>query len=176
MIKRIRSKEADFLGLSQDILKRGKSIRFQARGWSMRPFIQDGDFITVSPAENSSLKTGDVVFYSTTGNRLIVHRIIRKHKKNDRTTILVKGDASFDSPERITGQHVLGKVTAIERNGRKVSLDTKSNQIKGLFFAGISPFNRGIYSIGSIVKRVGRRLIGGILEKRQNPEPSHTEE
>lgn len=176
MRKCIHSKEADFIGLTQDILKKGKSIRFQARGWSMRPFIQDGDFITVSPAENSSLKTGDVVFYSITSNKVIVHRIVRKHKKNGRITILAKGDASFSPPEKIDIQNALGKVTAIERNGRKVSLDTKSNQIKGLLFAGISPLNKGIYPVGSLFKRVGQRLFGGILEKRQNHEPYHPEE
>ena len=148
------------LKLSRDILEKGKSIRFQAKGWSMRPFIRDGDFIVVSPVKSSSIRKGDVVFYSNAENKIIVHRIIRKYKKNDRITVFIKGDASFSSPEKMDIQNVLGKVIAIERNGRKKRLDTKLYQIIGLFFAVISPFSRWIYPIGSIMKQSGRRILG----------------
>ena len=126
----------------------------------MRPLIRDGDFIVVSPIENSSINTGDVVFYSTTGNKVIVHRLIRKYKQKGRMTVLIKGDASFSSPEKMDIQNVLGKVIAIERNGRKKRLDTKLHQIIGLFFAVISPFSRWIYPIGSIMKQSARRILG----------------
>jgi signal peptidase I len=148
------------LELSRDILEKGKSVRFQAKGWSMRPFIRDGDFIVVSPIENSSIKTGDVVFYLTTENKVIVHRVIKKYKKKGRMTVLIKGDASFGPPEKMDIQNVLGKVIAIERNGRKKRLDTKLYQIKSLLFAGISPFSQWIYPIGSVVKHSGRMLMG----------------
>ena len=148
------------LKLSRDMLEKGKSIRFQAKGWSMHPFIRDGDFIVVSPVKSSSIRKGDIVFYSNAENKIIVHRIIRKYKQKGRMTVLVKGDASFSSPEKMDIQNVLGKVIAIERNGRKKRLDTKLHQIIGLFFAVISPFSRWIYPIGSIVKHSGRRLLG----------------
>jgi len=148
------------LKLSRDILKKGKSIRFQAKGWSMRPFIRDGDFIVVSPVKNSSIRKGDVVFYFNAENKIIVHRIIRKYKKNDRITVLIKADASFGSPEKVDIQNVLGKAIAIEKNGREKRLDRKLYQIIGLFFAVISPFSRWIYSIGSIMKQGGRRILG----------------
>lgn len=160
MRRSINSTGADFLELSRDILEKGKSVRFQAKGWSMRPLIRDGDFIIVSPIENSSIKTGDVVFYSATGNKVIVHRLIRKYKQKGKITVLIKGDASFSSPEKIDIQNVLGKVIAIERNGQKKRLDTKLHQIIGLLLSGISPFSHWIYSIGSVVKHSGRRLLG----------------
>ena len=154
-------RDADLLELSKDIFRKGKSIRFQAKGWSMRPFIRDGDFIVVSPIENSSIKTGDVVFCITTENKVIVHRVIKKYKKDkdNRITMLIKGDATFSSPEKVEMQDVLGKVVAVERNGQKKRLDTKFYQIKGLLFAGISPFSQWIYSIGSVVKHSGRRML-----------------
>ena len=148
------------LKLSRDILEKGKSIRFQAKGWSMRPFIRDGDFIVVSPVKSSSIRKGDVVFYSNAENKIIVHRIVRKYKKNDRITVLIKADASFGSPEKVDIQNVLGKAIAIERNGREKRLDRKLYQIIGLFFAVISPFSRWIYPIGSIMKQSGRRILG----------------
>jgi len=159
---------SDLLNLSRNLLGKGTSIRFQAKGFSMRPFIQDGDFITVSPVENSSVRIGDVVFYSTAENNTIVHRIIKKYKKNGRMTLVIKGDASFGSPEKVDMQNVLGKVVAIERNGRGEKLDTKLHRIIGLFFAGISPFSRWVYPIGSRVKHKGRRLLGIILRSHQS--------
>jgi signal peptidase I len=122
------------LKLSKDTLEKGKSIRFQAKGWSMRPFIRDGDFIVVSPVKSSSIRKGDV---------------------------LIKADASFGfPPEKVDIQNVLGKAIAIERNGREKRLDRKLYQIIGLFFAMISPFSRWIYPIGSILKQSGRRILG----------------
>jgi signal peptidase I len=150
------------LKVSRDILKKGKSVRFQAKGWSMRPFIQDGDFIVVSPIENSFVKIGDVVFYSTTENKIIVHRVIRRYKKNGRMAILIKGDATFGLPDKVDSQNVLGKVVAIERNGHKRNLDTRFYQILNLLFAGISPLSRWLYQLGRIAKRRGCRLLGGI--------------
>jgi len=148
-------KDADLLELSKDIFRRGKSIRFQARGWSMRPFIRDGDFMVVSPIENSSIKTGDVVFCITTENKVIVHRVIKKYKKDKdkRIIMFIKGDATFSSPEKVEMQNVLGKVVAVEKNGRKKRLDTKFYQIKGLLFAGISPFSQWTYPFLSKIKK-----------------------
>jgi len=155
VIKNIYAGEADLLELSKDIFKKGKSIRFQAKGWSMRPFIRDGDIIVVSPIENSSIKTGDVVFYLTTENKVMVHRVIKKYKKdkNNRSTMFIKGDATFSSPEKVEMQNVLGKVVAVERNGRKKRLDTKFYQIKGVLFAGISPFSQWTYPFLSKIKK-----------------------
>jgi signal peptidase I len=148
------------LKLSRDMLEKGKSIRFQAKGWSMRPFIRDGDFIVVSPVKSSSIRKGDIVFYSNAENEIIVHRIIRKYKKNDRITVLIKGDASFGPPEKVDIQKVLGKAKAIERNGREKRLDRKLYQLISLFFAVISPFSRWIYPVGNKMKQSGRKIIG----------------
>ncbi len=148
-------RDADLLELSKDIFKKGNSVRFQAKGWSMRPFIRDRDFIVVSPIENSSIKTGDVVFHLATENKIMVHRVIRKYKKDkdNRIIMLIKGDATFSSPEKVEIHNVLGKVTTVERNGRKKRLDTKLYRIKGLLFAGISPFSQWTYPFLSKIKR-----------------------
>jgi len=153
--KTVNIRNTDLLELSKDIFGKGKSIRFQAKGWSMRPFVRDGDFIVVSPIENYSIKTGDVVFYLTPENKVIVHRVIKKYKKDkdNRITIFIKGDATFSSPEKVEMQNVLGKVIAVERNGRKKRLDTKFYKIKGLLFARISPFSQWTYPFLSKIKK-----------------------
>jgi signal peptidase I len=153
--KIVHLRDVDLLELSKDIFRKGKSIRFQAKGWSMRPFIRDGDFIAVGPVENSSIKKGDVVFYLTAENKALVHRVIKKYKKDkdNGITMFIKGDATFSPPEKIDMQNVLGKVVAVERNGRKKRLDTKLYQLKGLLFAVISPYSQWTYPLLSKIKR-----------------------
>jgi signal peptidase I len=131
----------------------------------MRPFIQDGDLITVSPLRDSTIRVGDVVLYKTADDRVIVHRVIRKTIKGSGTVFFIKGDAAFGPPEKIGMKNILGGVTTIERNGRERKLDTKLYRIIGLLFAGLSPFSRWIYPIGSRLKHIVRRLLRIILAK-----------
>jgi len=141
-----------------------KRIRcFKVLGGTRRRYARIGDIIVASVKEaepRKAVKKGDVVFYSTDENKAIVHRIIKKYKNNGTTTFLIKGDASFGLPERVDIRNILGKVTAIERKGWKKRLDTKFYRVIGLLFAGISPFSRWTYLIGSRVKHSGRRLLG----------------
>lgn len=152
-------RDVDLLELSRALLEDGKSVRFQAKGRSMHPFIQDGDIITVSPVENSSINIGDVVLYSPAEDTLIVHRVINKYTEDNNLTMLIKGDASFGSPESVNSQRVLGKIVSIERNGRERKLDTSLYRIIGLFLAAISPFRRWTCSIGGKAKYRGHRLL-----------------
>ena len=164
-----KCKRADFVELSEGIIDTGACLRFRAGGGSMHPFIRNGDFLVIRPIENSSVKIGDVALYFTAENKVIVHRVIKKYKKDGRMTLAIKGDASFGSPEKVDIQNVLGRVVAIERNGREIRLDTRPYRIIGLFFAVISPFSQWTYPIGRRVKQGGRMVLGGLLEKLQSP-------
>lgn len=161
-------KNFELLKLSRDLLARSTSIRFQAKGWSMRPFIRDGDLITVSPPWNSPVRVGDVVLYKNTDERVIVHRVIRKTKTEGGLVFFIKGDATLGQPEEVHTKSVLGRVSAIDRNGQEKRLDTKLHRTIGLIFARLYAFSHWIYPIGSIVKHGGRRLRGNILEKLQS--------
>ena len=146
--------DIEFLSrISKELLDEGKAVRFQVKGWSMRPFIQDEDFITVAPARNSKMKIGDIVYYFTPEKKPRVHRVVKVCKKRGQVTYLIKGDAVFSSAERVEAGSVLGKVTAVERKGRTKRLDTASSRIKSLLLAAMSPFNRWAYSLGSLVKQ-----------------------
>lgn len=105
----------------------------------MHPFIQDGDFIEVSPIENSPLKTGDVVFYSTTGNKIIVHRVIKKNKKDSGGTVFIRGDASFGPSEEVDIKNVLGKLVSVQRDGQRICPDRGSARLISFLYARFWP-------------------------------------
>jgi len=104
----------------QEVLSKGVPFRFCARGWSMTPFIQDGDVICVSPLLHTEPGLGEVVaFTRPETEKLVVHRIIGRH----RTDYRIQGDNSAGQVDGlIPKKNILGRVTRVERKGRKVWL------------------------------------------------------
>jgi signal peptidase I len=108
------------LSLMRAVLEKGLPFRFRARGWSMSPFIKDGDVITVCPLMDRQPGLGDVIaFTHPVKNRIIVHRVIGK----DGAGLKIHGDSVEDnSDEIIPPENLLGKVTEVNRDGKKVWL------------------------------------------------------
>lgn len=104
--------------LLKDILEKDKPVRFQVRGSSMFPAIRNDDIICISPLGGKSPATGEVVaFVHQPGNRLLVHRVVQKKSGG----LKIKGDnnRTFDSGI-IEPSNILGRLTRLERKGRKV--------------------------------------------------------
>jgi signal peptidase I len=106
-----------FISLLQATLAKGVSFRFRARGFSMHPFIRDGDVITVSPLGEYSPGLGDVVaFVRREIEKLVVHRVIRI-KPN---SYFMKGDGTTGVDSPVTTVNVVGLVTRVERGHKRV--------------------------------------------------------
>jgi hypothetical protein len=108
------------LSLMEAVLARGVPFRFCARGWSMAPFIQDGDVITVTPFRRVPPGVGEVVAFTRPGKgNLVVHRVVGRHGAD----LLVQGDGVEECTDGIiSAQRLLGRVTRVERDGRDVWL------------------------------------------------------
>lgn len=99
------------------VLAKGKPFRFRAKGWSMSPFIKDGDVITVSPLGGRAPRTGDVVaFLHPKSGHVGVHRIVRASGGE----FLIRGDNVDGGDGSLTRKSILGTVTAVVRDGKKV--------------------------------------------------------
>jgi signal peptidase I len=104
------------LGVMKEVLGRGVPFRFQAKGWSMTPFIRDGDIITLVPVSRDRIRLGDVVaIIKPDSERLLVHRVIRKNSR----ACLIQGDNNSGTRDGwIPKEKILGKVSRVERNGK----------------------------------------------------------
>ncbi len=103
--------------LLRAVLDRGVPFRFTALGFSMHPFIQDGDTVTVSPRSGEEIRAGDVVAFCQPGTgRLVVHRVLTRASGG----YLLRGDNALEEDDLIPPQRVFGLVTRVERRGRKV--------------------------------------------------------
>ncbi|MGD0237916.1 MAG: S26 family signal peptidase [Syntrophorhabdales bacterium] len=106
-----------FIELLQATLAKGVPFRFRARGSSMHPFIKDGDVITVSPLRGNAPGLGDVVAFAQREiEKLVVHRVIMM-KAN---AYFMKGDATTGVDSPVPTANVLGLVTRVERDHKRV--------------------------------------------------------
>lgn len=98
------------------VLDKKSSFRFTAPGFSMTPFIRDGDIITIAQGRR---RCGDVVAFVNPGNgKLTVHRIVHISPEG----YLIKGD-NLPCPDcRIPGSAIIGSVVRVEHGGRQVRL------------------------------------------------------
>ena len=103
--------------LLQVVHSKGATFRFQATGFSMSPFIKDGDIITVSPLSDSCLDSGEIAaFIHPDTEKLIIHRLISRKGGY----YLAKGDSVSSTDGFIPRERILGCVTKIERNNRDI--------------------------------------------------------
>jgi signal peptidase I len=103
--------------LSREILAHDCHFRFRAKGFSMYPFIRDGDVVTIRPVDPSFLNVGDVIFYQLERS-LVVHRIIGKQTFDGKMCFTTRGDSSPGSEQEVYEDLVLGKVVTLQRNSR----------------------------------------------------------
>jgi signal peptidase I len=100
------------------VLDKGTPFRFQAAGFSMTPFIRNGDVITIAPGA-FRVRFGDVVAFDLPpSGKLVVHRIVGR----SRDGFIIKGDNSPSFDVGVPGSRILGRVARVERRGKRVRL------------------------------------------------------
>ena len=108
-----------FAGLLKAVLDKNAMFRFKAEGFSMSPFIKNGDVVTVSPCYGKSPSIGDVVaFINPETEKAVVHRVVGKGHNN----YMVRGDNATGVDGLFAGENILGFVIRVERNGDRVIL------------------------------------------------------
>src|SRR6266436_196083 len=94
-----RLESPTFGELAQGLLASGLGFRFQAKGRSMLPLINDGEMLHVQRANIAKLKVGDIVLFRQ-DTKFKAHRIICKGK----THFVTRGDAGWEADKAIQGE------------------------------------------------------------------------
>jgi signal peptidase I len=88
----------------------------------MYPAIREGETITVQPVASSTVKKGDIILYRWQRG-VIAHRVVGVEKfAGGSFRLIMRGDASGAPIERVAADQVLGRVVAVDRNGRRIDL------------------------------------------------------
>ncbi len=109
-----------FAVVCEAALDDGVRVRFRADGRSMQPNVQDGDTVVVAPLSAGRPRRGDIAL--TRGDRgFVLHRVVGWDSATG--SIVTRGDAGQqnDAP----GAKLLGKVIAIERGGKTISVTAR---------------------------------------------------
>ena len=105
--------------LPRAVLHRGAAVRFQAKGFSMSPFIKNKDVVTISPLQGKRPGLGDIIaFVHPETKGLCIHRVVRRKDG----FCLTKGDNISETDEFVPRENILGFVTRVERDGKQVFL------------------------------------------------------
>ncbi len=119
-------------------LMRSGNIMFPNKGVSMRPLIRQGkDLMIIEKRENYRLKKHDIVLFERENGALVLHRI--SDVLDDGYMIL--GDNCIDK-EYVREESVLGLMTGLLRNGKKIDLDSIVYKTYVKFWTGIYPLRR----------------------------------
>ncbi|MGQ9645215.1 MAG: S26 family signal peptidase [Thermodesulfobacteriota bacterium] len=103
--------------LVTEVLGKRAECRLQVKGYSMSPFIKDGDVVTISPVFWLSPRVGDVIaFINPKTEKLLIHRIVGKIGD----AFLLKGESAFEPDGLIRRNHMVGVITSVERKGRRM--------------------------------------------------------
>ena len=105
--------------LLRAVLDKGVPFRFRANGFSMSPFIRDGDVVTVSPLFGAAPHLGDVVALIQPGSsKLIIHRVVGGKD----SSYMIRGDNVSKEDGLVSIENILGFVTKVQRNGKRVAV------------------------------------------------------
>ena len=93
----------------------------------MYPSIREGELITVEPVVPSDVKLADIVLYRSERG-LIAHRVVEIAARDARVFRL-RGDASLSGDQPVEAHQILGRVIAVDRNHRSISLATRGAKL-----------------------------------------------
>lgn len=138
------------------LLRQGGRLKIKARGGSMIPFVLDGDVALVTAADGNEIRVGDVICYETSPGRLFLHRVIAL--AGDR--FVARGDALSFS-ELVPRARLLGRVVALERQGRIRRLDTRMARWRNRTIVALSPLVARLLPLALRLRHAWRGAVRG---------------
>ena len=103
------------LELAAEVLASGHSLRLRAFGTSMLPSIWPGYLLTIEPAPEQEIATGDIVLV-VRQNRFLIHRLIDKQE----SCWITRGDSLPQNDDPFAPCEVLGRVSLIHKNKKTI--------------------------------------------------------
>ncbi len=119
-----------------------EKFKKKGKGWliittsSMAPLIQPGDLVYIGKVAPSKINIGDIIAFWQ-GNILIIHRVIRKIRKDRELFFIERSDGYFHH-SLVSSRSLMGKVLKIKKSEKSINMDVLSwslfNRIIGIMF------------------------------------------
>ena len=121
--------------LTRILLLESHSIRVTVCGFSMHPAIKDRDVIHIRRVTSADIHLGDVVLYTVHG-RPLIHRVVRIAPRSQPPTFYICSDHQARG-DWVAAAHIIGKVSAVERRARSISLESPWGRLRNWLFYGL---------------------------------------
>ena len=120
-----------------------KSVTFVVRGFSMRPFLEDGrDKVILAPPREPEI--GDVVLAEVREQIYALHRVI----KIENGTYTMRGDGNpLRMTEEFTYEKIIGVADGFVRKGKTVSTDSRKWRCYSATWNALKPLRRILLAI-----------------------------
>ncbi len=145
-------RQTDFVNIAQELLAGGRILRFQARGFSMRPSILDQDFLEIHSISQNEVSMGDILLYLSIDGRILVHRVVKKLRTERGAAWILQGDALLYPDGVVETRQIIGRVGQIERNGKRWLLHTPWQRVKGKAWVNILSMVKVVIRTGISIK------------------------
>ena len=122
--------------LRKQLIESNHSVKIVASGYSMFPFMRNGDIQTISPVPIEEIQIGDVAVFER-NNDWISHRVIDIRKTNNETTLILRGDTCIQIDPLVTKENYVGKTVEFERGAKTINLNNRKIASKRIIQLGL---------------------------------------
>lgn len=142
----------------EEELRRSGRLVFTNKGSSMMPLLrQDKDIMIITACEAKELHALDAVLFvreQEGKKRYVLHRIL---KCNPDGSFWIVGDHCY-SGETVKGEQILGKLSAVVRDGKNISVEDKKYLLYVHLWCDFYPIRFFILRAKAFLRR-GRNFI-----------------
>jgi ATP-binding cassette subfamily B protein len=132
--------------LTDELLNSNQPVRLKVGGFSMFPFLRNGDEIIVNKCAISELSEGDVLVFKSSA-KWIAHRLLKIKKENGKTILITKGDSCIRKDHPVTEDNFIGKVISFQRKNKEKNINTDLQKKINRFFVRLS----GLFTLFIVV-------------------------
>ena len=111
---------------------------FDTSGFSMWPFMRQGEKLVIKKARIDDLRVGDIILYRA-NNQIVCHRLVKKIMTEDGYSLYARGDNSNSSPELVPEAMFSGKAIGIIKSGKVISLTNCGRRLNSRLIVMIAP-------------------------------------
>ncbi len=127
-MKTITIPNAQLIPAIKQLISEGYTATFRVRGFSMRPFLEDGrDKAVIAPVAPAAIKRGDVILAEVSPQVYVLHRVA---SVTDNGIVCLRGDGNVKGTETCRLTDVIGIATGFVRGRREKFCSTMSRRWK----------------------------------------------
>ena len=134
----------------QELAEKGRLI-YTTVGRSMRPFLRSGeDMVIIESTGNQRFSPRDVVLYRRKSGKYVLHRIMAVRRED----YILCGDNCWNLEPGIRDDQILGVLTAVIRNGRRIDVKGRSYRSKVFAWWLLYPIRACLFYVRELIGKI----------------------